>query len=121
MPAMTPSFVAFPGNPFSSKSHYAVFMRCDTPLTSRMLRPALVDAETAQVTDSRDLPWYVTTLLVSQPLHFGDYGGMPLRIIWALLDLATIVVLITGLYLWWVRRRARVPARGLAPQARPVT
>jgi uncharacterized iron-regulated membrane protein len=47
----------------------------------------------------------VSTLLLSQPLHFGDYGGMPLKIIWALLDLLTIVILITGLYLWYVRRR----------------
>ena len=44
-------------------------------------------------------------MLVSQPLHFGDYGGMPLKIIWALLDLATIVVLGSGLYLWLARNR----------------
>jgi len=37
---------------------------------------------------------------VSQPLHFGDYGGMPMKILWALLDIATIVVLGSGLYLW---------------------
>jgi uncharacterized iron-regulated membrane protein len=37
---------------------------------------------------------------------------MPLKIIWALLDIATIVVLVTGLYLWVRRRRsARAPAR----------
>ena len=48
----------------------------------------LIDAATGAFTDSRDLPWYVTTLLVSQPLHFGDYGGMPMKIIWALLDIA---------------------------------
>ena len=44
------------------------------------------------------------TLLLSQPLHFGDYGGMPLKVIWALLDIITIVVLISGLYLWLGRR-----------------
>jgi uncharacterized iron-regulated membrane protein len=43
--------------------------------------------------------------LVSQPLHFGDYGGMPLKIIWALLDIMTIVVIGSGLYLWIVKRR----------------
>lgn len=43
---------------------------------------------------------YLTALLVSQPLHFGDYGGMPMQILWALLDIATIVVLGSGLYLW---------------------
>ncbi len=112
MPGMAPSFVALPGNPFSSKSHYAVFMRGDSPLTSRLLRPALVDAQSGKVTDSRDLPWYVSALLISQPLHFGDYGGMPLKIIWALLDIVTIVVLATGLYLWAVRRsRSRSSAR----------
>lgn len=112
MPGMAPSFVALPGNPFSSKSHYAVFMRGDSPLTSRLLRPALVEAQSGTVTDSRDLPWYVSTLLISQPLHFGDYGGMPLKIIWAVLDVVTIVVLVTGLYLWVVRRsRSRSSAR----------
>jgi uncharacterized iron-regulated membrane protein len=55
----------------------------------------------------RELPWYVTTLLVSQPLHFGDYGGMPLKLIWAVLDGITIVVLGSGLYLWLRRRPTR--------------
>lgn len=111
MPGMQPSFVAFPGNPFSSKSHYAVFMRGETPLTSRLLRPALIEAETGKLTDTRNLPLYASALLISQPLHFGDYGGMPLKIIWAILDIATIVVLVTGLYLWVVRTRRRRAAR----------
>jgi uncharacterized iron-regulated membrane protein len=41
----------------------------------------------------------MSALLLSQPLHFGDYGGLPLKIIWALLDIATIIVLASGLYL----------------------
>ena len=62
------------------------------------------------------MPWYVSTLFLSQPLHFGDYGGMPLKIIWAILDIITIVILWTGLYLWLKRRKpatsqARVPAK----------
>jgi uncharacterized iron-regulated membrane protein len=63
------------------------------------------------------MPWYATALFMSQPLHFGDYGGLPLKIIWALLDIATIVVLISGLYLWWTKRphrRGAVEAEGLA-------
>jgi len=81
-------------------------MRGNTPLTAKLLRPALIDAVTGKLTDTRNLPWYVATLLVSQPLHFGDYGGMPLKIIWAVLDVITIVVLITGLYLWLRRRQS---------------
>ena len=44
-------------------------------------------------------------LFISQPLHFGDYGGTPLKIIWALLDGFTIVVIGSGLYLYLVRWR----------------
>ena len=45
-------------------------------------------------------------LEVSRPLHVGNYGGMPLKVIWLLLDLATIAVLASGLYLWLSRRRS---------------
>jgi uncharacterized iron-regulated membrane protein len=103
-PDMKLGFIAFPGTLFSSPHHYAVFMRGATPLTARLFKPVLVDAQTAQVTDSRELPWYVTALLVSQPLHFGDYGGLPMKILWAALDIVTIIVLGSGLYLWWQRR-----------------
>jgi len=103
-PGMAQSFVAFPGSSFSSPHHYAIFMRGKTPLTSKLLKPVLADAQTSKVTASVELPWYLTALLVSQPLHFGDYGGMPMQIIWALLDGVTIIVLGSGLYLWWARR-----------------
>ena len=55
--------------------------------------------------DARDLPFYLKALFLSQPLHFGDYGGMPLKIIWAVLDGFTIVVIGSGLYLYIARRR----------------
>ncbi|MBN8974134.1 MAG: PepSY domain-containing protein [Rhizobiales bacterium] len=113
LPAMQPLFVAYPRSMLSSKSHYAVFMKGDTPLTARLLRPVLIDAADGSFADSRTLPWYVSTLLLSQPLHFGDYGGLPLKIVWALLDLATIVILITGLYLWLARRRRKVSEQAL--------
>ena len=51
------------------------------------------------------MPWYVSTLMLSQPLHFGDYGGMALKLLWALLDVLSIVVLWSGLVLWWKRRK----------------
>lgn len=56
-PGMTPSFVAFPKSAFSSQHHYAVFMRGETPLTSKLLKPVLVDAATGAFTASRDMPW----------------------------------------------------------------
>lgn len=107
VPDMEVRFVAFPGSLMSSPHHYTVFMRGNTPVTSRLLRPALIDAQTGELTDSRDMPWYMQALLISQPLHFGDYGGLPLKIVWALLDILTIIVLGSGLYLWWKKRGKR--------------
>ena len=57
-PDMTPSFVAFPGTDFSTNHHYMVAMYGNTPLTSKLMRPVLVDAETAALTGVRELPWY---------------------------------------------------------------
>jgi len=108
LPDMSPSFVAMPGTDFSTGHHYMVAMHGDAPLTSRLIQPVLIDAETGAMTDTRELPWYVKTLLVSQPLHFGDYGGMPLKIIWTILDIITIIVLGSGLYLWLARRRSSI-------------
>ena len=107
-PGVNPQFIAFPGGAFSSDHHYAVFLQGDTPVTEHLLTPALIDAETGELTDVRPLPWYLTALGLSRPLHFGDYGGLPLKLLWAVLDLFTIIVLGSGLYLWLGRRRSGV-------------
>ncbi len=48
---------------------------------------------------------------LSQPLHFGDYGGRPMQILWAVLDVLTLIVLGSGLYLWWGKQRKPREAR----------
>lgn len=111
-PQMRIRTIAFPGTPFASPHHYGVYLVGQTPVTSRLLTPALVDAVTGELTALREMPLYVKVFFLSQPLHFGDYGGLPLKIAWAVLDLMTIVVLITGLYLWFKKSRfARRAAR----------
>jgi len=110
LPGNNPQFIAFPGGTFSSRHHYAIFFQGDTPLTERLLTPALVDAETGAFTVARPMPWCNQALALSQPLHFGDYGGLPLKILWAVLDLFTIVVLGSGIYLWLGKRRTSTEA-----------
>jgi uncharacterized iron-regulated membrane protein len=101
----------FPGAGFSTPRHYAVFARGDQPITSQLYYAALIDAETGQLSTVYEMPWYAKALLLSQPLHFGDYGGLPLKVIWALLDILTIIVLGSGLYLWVARFGISRPAR----------
>ena len=103
-PSMKIAFIAFPGTAFSSEHHYGVFLRGRTALTERLVRPVLVDAATGEVSASAPPPWYMNALLLSQPLHFGDYGGVPMQWLWAALDVLTILVLGSGLYLWLDKR-----------------
>jgi len=129
VPGSSLSFIAFPGNEYASPHHFAAFVQGSTPLTSKLLTPVLVDARTNVVTTQGEMPWYVTALLLSQPLHFGDYGGMALKIVWALLDLIAIVVLASGVVLWLGKRSpagvrsdaaergARVPEAAMAFRA----
>jgi uncharacterized iron-regulated membrane protein len=99
------NFISWPGSPFATPYHYTVALRGNTPLTERLLRIAMVDAKTGQVTNVEDTPWYMSAMFLSVPLHFGDYGGLPLKIIWALFDIAAVIVLWTGLKLWLKRWR----------------
>ena len=110
-PGTRPQFVAFPGVRFSSNHHYAVWLRGATPATQQLLTPALIDSQTGDLTAMASMPWYMVMLRLSQPLHFGDYGGMPMKILWAVLDLVTIVILGSGLYLWLGRGRTSIDAR----------
>lgn len=106
MPGMRIRSVRYPDSELGSPHHYLVWAIGGSPLTSRLFTPALADARTGALVLLPAPPWYLTALQLSRPLHFGDYGGLPLKIIWALLDLSTIVVLGSGLYLWFTRRKA---------------
>jgi uncharacterized iron-regulated membrane protein len=105
LPGMEVVSIVYPGNMYGSPYHYLFWAKGNTALTSRLFSPVLVDARSGKLAAVLEMPFYLRALEVSRPLHFGDYGGTPLKIIWALFDLAAIVVLISGVYLWIVRRK----------------
>ncbi|MDR5878063.1 PepSY-associated TM helix domain-containing protein [Caballeronia sp. LZ032] len=99
--------VMFPGNPYGTPHHYLVWGHGTRHLTSKLFVPVLVDARSGALTPMPPMPWYLRALEVSRPLHFGDYGGLPLKMLWTLFDALTIAVLVSGLYLWIARRKTR--------------
>lgn len=103
-PGMVPAYVSYPGTGFSGQHHYGIYMHAEHGLGERLYQPVLVDARTGELAGQPKMPAYMQVLILSQPLHFGDYGGLPLKVIWAVLDLVTIVVLGSGLYLWLAKR-----------------
>ncbi|PAP77789.1 PepSY-associated TM helix domain-containing protein [Rubrivirga marina] len=120
------SFLAFPGNEFASPHHFTAFMVGEEARTARLFTAVLVDAATGEVLEVSSMPWYAQVLFVSQPLHFGNYGGLPLKVLWALFDVLAIVVLGSGVYLWlkkrnvtfddWLRNARGDGAAGDVPQ-----
>lgn len=98
-------FVALPGSELTSDRHYLVVFTGDTPVTSRLYYGAVVNAHTGALIAAPELPLYLAAALLSQPLHFGDYGGLALKVVWAVLGTGTVVLLWSGLVLWWRKRR----------------
>lgn len=82
-PGAKPFSIMFPGSTSAtSPHHYAVYIVREGPLAERMFQPVLVEASTGVVTAKIEFPWYLNALLISRPINFGDYGALPLKIIW---------------------------------------
>ncbi|WP_343650113.1 PepSY-associated TM helix domain-containing protein [Herbaspirillum sp.] len=117
LPGTRVGTILMPGSRLAPPDHYLLWAAGDHGLTTHMLQPVLVDARDGQITAIAAMPWYLRVLELSRPLHFGDYGGLPLKLLWAVLDMATIGLLGSGLYLWWIRRRHHKHDSGAAPAA----
>lgn len=122
-PARTWSIVALPGSDLASPRHYSVLLKGGSGLEERMLTLALVDAKDPARLESHQLPLYLRAVLLSEPLHFGDYGGLPLKLVWAMFSVATIALSGSGIWTFWLGRWERAgsaagaPARTISPPA----
>ena len=110
------AFLLFPGTRYATERHYTVAVRGHTELSQRMVSFAMVDGETGALAEAAGSPWYIKALFLSGPFHFGDYGGLPLRILWALFTLVTGAVTVTGFVVWLKRPRKRPEDRGAEQQ-----
>jgi uncharacterized iron-regulated membrane protein len=81
LPGRTPTSVVFPSNRVGSPHHFLVWTKGSSPLTGRLFTPVLVNAERGELAMVVDLPWHLRAIQVSRPLHIGDCGGLPLKII----------------------------------------
>jgi uncharacterized iron-regulated membrane protein len=117
-PGMRITSVLFPYSRFNSPRHYLIWTKGSSALDGHLFTAIMVDAESGRLSAVLALPWYLRALEMSRPLHFGDYGGLPLKIIWALLDIVTIVVLGSGVYLFASRSRLRLPQSFASPDER---
>ncbi len=99
--------VIFPGTDFSTPRHYTALLAGAEGAEERMLRVAIVDAATGEIAAVPEFPLYLKAIFISEPLHFGDYGGLPLKLLWTACTWLTLFITANGAWLWWDRRRRR--------------
>lgn len=102
------AFVFYPGTEYATARHYMVVQRGHTELQKRIYSIVAVDAGNGEVAAKRGTPWYMQVLLLSGPFHFGDYAGMPLKILWALFTLLTTTATVTGFIIWMKRSKTAI-------------
>lgn len=121
------SFIAFPDTQFSVPNHFIMLFHGREGFAEKLIELVIVDAVTGTVSEVRELPLYLKTLVLSEPLHFGDYGGWPLKLLWLAFTLAFLVMPISGLLIFAEKQRrgrtaVTAPAKSTrlpAPWSRP--
>jgi uncharacterized iron-regulated membrane protein len=97
----------YPGTNFSTPRHYIALLGGTEGLEERLFSIAAIDAMTGEVALTREPPLYLNAISLSEPLHFGDYGGLPLKLLWTACTWLTLFITANGAWLWWDRRRGR--------------
>ena len=99
-------WVYFPGQ-LQGKDYYAAIAYEKKHFFARIPHVALINAYDGSLTQIVDLPWYIDMIYIAQPLHFGDFGGLGLRILYAFFGLSAGLLSITGFMMYMIKRKKR--------------
>ncbi|MBW4445069.1 MAG: PepSY domain-containing protein [Plectolyngbya sp. WJT66-NPBG17] len=61
-----------------------------------------------QIKDSRIAGLGDLVLNSFTPIHYGTFGGLPTRIFYVFVGLAPTILMITGVVMWWYRKRKKI-------------
>ena len=83
-----------------------------TPAGSRLLTPVYLDRFTLERLPETP-PGRRTTgdviMAWLTPLHVGNFGGEPVRVVWLVIGFAPPLLFVTGFVMWWTRVRLVKP------------
>ena len=57
----------------------------------------------ASVSFLRDLPWYKRVVTILKPLHFGDYAGLSIKLIYCFFGIFPGILAVSGFFIWRLR------------------
>lgn len=66
------------------------------------------DAQTHAFTEAKDIRQAGVWARIADtftPVHYGTFGGLPVKILWCLGGLTPGALAVTGFFMWWLRRR----------------
>lgn len=113
LPGFTATYLSFPWEP---GANFTVWGEVPTGnfLTSQYSSTVSFSAETGEKLGSYDIRQAGAGAVIVDSyrrLHFGDFAGLVSKIIWALLGASPLILALTGITLWWKRRKQRARAR----------
>jgi uncharacterized iron-regulated membrane protein len=106
------SFITFPESEYSTPLHYIFVMNGTEAWNKYLSELVLVDASTGRVAEERPLPWYLKAAVLSEPLHFGNYGGLTLKGVWMSFGIFGLILSVSGPLLYFRKKRADSLVKG---------
>lgn len=93
---------------YYSKAYFYVQARPVEPPHNVRPWAALVDPQTAQILDIQALPLFSRIMRITYPMHFGNFGGWPVRVAFTLFALTSGFLSVTAYVMYiakWRRKR----------------
>ena len=109
-PSSATRYIVYPDTDYSSPGTYTVFLYGTRRYDERLFDVGVVDARDGHVAALNHVPLALAAVAIAQPLHFGTFGGLILRLVWLAATWAVMFVTANGAWLWWHRRRLRQEA-----------
>jgi len=95
--------------PYTPQDHVMIFgsIKNQSPLRSAYGSIVLGDAKTGELisaTPAGQSGFWSQVLDSFRPLHYGTFGGIPVKILWSLGGLTPAILAISGSLMWWKRK-----------------
>ncbi|RBP47359.1 putative iron-regulated membrane protein [Roseimicrobium gellanilyticum] len=119
IPGFSTGFISLPSAPGLGITLYG--QAGEGLLTSPYGSTVMFDQQTGEVKEVKDLRQAGAWAKIEdtfRPLHFGNFGGIPVKILWCIGGLTPGTLAVTGFFMWWKRRNPprKKKASGNAPE-----
>lgn len=66
-------------------------------------------AKVLAISKEADLPLGARIFAAFAPIHYGEFGGLPIKVLWGFLGLVPSILFVTGFFTWWRPSRRKAP------------